>query len=274
MCFVCVCVCVCVCRRNGFGSYTIWCSQVLGVSYRDFGLVEQLVSRSKIISVYKAQPIIFGSVIFGMEDSTYLEDYIASIEFLPNDLRRDFELMREHDKDGTDVLRELYDCEQNFIQRAVRIVGENSYETNLEETTAKLNEINSLRQRAKQKMAQKVHLSSNMLKDLEKFIRKLDSDLTVFESELRTCGEFEQLSRGVEPGSDVSAQVIVFDISGSRLCVYVLSGCDQDKFCGNGDHFGQSDMLSCGSWHVRYCRYRQQQEILPAGVASGHVEPD
>jgi inhibitor of growth protein 4 len=139
-----------------------------------------------------------------MEESTYLEDFLSSIEFLPNDLRRDFELLREHDKDSCDTLRELYDCEQTFIQRAVRIVGENSYGTNSSETALKMNEIQSLRQRAKQRMAQKVHISSNMLKDLEKFIRKLDSDLTYFESELRTCGEFEQLSRGVEPGSDVS----------------------------------------------------------------------
>lgn len=145
-----------------------------------------------------------------MEESTYLEDYLSSIEFLPNDLRRDFELMREHDKECGDIVRELYDSEQQFIQRAVKIIGENSHEASKDETTTKMNEIMSLRQRAKQRTGQKVHLASNMLKDLEKFIRKLDSDLTFFESELRACGEFEQLSRGVEPGCDVSAMALIF----------------------------------------------------------------
>ena len=43
--------------------------------------------------------------------------------------------------------------------------------------------------------------------DLEKFIRKLDNDLTVFENELKGCGDFEQLTRGIDPGSEVAIKV-------------------------------------------------------------------
>ena len=33
-----------------------------------------------------------------MEETTILEEFLQSVELLPNDVRRDFELMREHDK--------------------------------------------------------------------------------------------------------------------------------------------------------------------------------
>ena len=142
-----------------------------------------------------------------MEDSTYLEDFLTSIEFLPNDLRRDFELMREYDKDSVDISRELKSSEQKFIQRAMKLGIGNAH--SLEESSALMESIKNTRLRAKERSAQKVHIASNVLKDLEKFIRKLDSDLVVFETELRNCGEFEVLSRGVEPGCDVSISVIV-----------------------------------------------------------------
>ena len=42
------------------------------------------------------------------EDSgTFIEDFINSTELLPNDIRRNSELMRELDKDSCDSAREI-----------------------------------------------------------------------------------------------------------------------------------------------------------------------
>jgi hypothetical protein len=59
--------------------------------------------------------------------------------------------------------------------------------------------------KSRAKLSQKVSIASNVLMDIDKFIRKLDTDLAFFETDLRGCGEFEQVSRGMEPGSDVSS---------------------------------------------------------------------
>ena len=36
-------------------------------------------------------------------EGTYLDDYIASVESLPNDIRRDFELVRDLDREAIDL---------------------------------------------------------------------------------------------------------------------------------------------------------------------------
>lgn len=140
------------------------------------------------------------------EDTTYLEDFLQSVELLPNDARRDFELMREQDKESIELTKELNGLEQQFLKALQRIVAEGKEETPEWKTQAanQLNEIRIVRQRVKDKVSQKIAVAASMLKDLDRFTRKLDTDLAFFETELRGCGEFEQLSRGVEPGSDVS----------------------------------------------------------------------
>ena len=41
------------------------------------------------------------------EGGTYLEDFLQSVELLPNDIRRDFELMRVLDKECCEATAEL-----------------------------------------------------------------------------------------------------------------------------------------------------------------------
>ena len=45
------------------------------------------------------------------ESGTYLEDFLQSVELLPNDVRRDFELMRTLDKDCIEMQNELVTLE-------------------------------------------------------------------------------------------------------------------------------------------------------------------
>jgi len=140
------------------------------------------------------------------ETTTYLEDFFQSVELLPNDVRRDFELMREHDKEFLDGVRELRESETEFINKLKR----KREQQQVEENVGLVNEfeaITNIYNRVKHRASQKTSLAVNMLADLEKFIRKLDSDLVFFETELRGCGEFEQLTRGFEPGSEVAVKV-------------------------------------------------------------------
>jgi len=45
------------------------------------------------------------------EGNTFLEDFIQSVELLPNDVRRDFELMRVLDRECTESQAELIKSE-------------------------------------------------------------------------------------------------------------------------------------------------------------------
>ena len=51
-------------------------------------------------------------------DSTYLEEFLLSIEGMPNDVRRDFELMRDLDRETLDLNRELVELEEKMVARA------------------------------------------------------------------------------------------------------------------------------------------------------------
>ena len=137
-----------------------------------------------------------------MEESTYLEDYLQSVELLPNDIRRDFEMMREHDRECVEGTRDINDAHARLLQILKNI---DSSDNNASNAINLYEQILNDYSRVKTRSSQKVHLAGNMLKDLEQYIRKLDMDLAFFEHDLRGCGEFEQLARGYDPGSEVSA---------------------------------------------------------------------
>lgn len=65
-----------------------------------------------------------------------------------------------------------------------------------------VNRIIFLRSLAKEKLAEKTAIAINMDKIIERFSRKLDTDLAFFETDLKGCGEFET-TKGAEPGSEV-----------------------------------------------------------------------
>ena len=110
--------------------------------------------------------------------------------------------MREHDRECCDGIRELNDA-QNVLLKDLKQKLADNVPVIASDFSSPLEEINSSYNRVKLRSAQKSSLAANMLNDLEKFIRKLDSDLAVFENELRGCGEFEQISKGIDPGSEV-----------------------------------------------------------------------
>jgi hypothetical protein len=87
-------------------------------------------------------------------------------------------------------------------QIAVDEVSRTEIENLRKTSEAYVNRILTLRQLAKQKHTEKTAIAINMDKIIERFSRKLDTDLAFFETDLKGCGEFET-TKGAEPGSEV-----------------------------------------------------------------------
>eukprot|EP01035_Chromulina_nebulosa_P021352 gene21352-27662_t len=49
------------------------------------------------------------------EGGTYLEEFITALEFVPNDIRGNFELIRELDKESIELNKELADLQSNYL---------------------------------------------------------------------------------------------------------------------------------------------------------------
>jgi hypothetical protein len=140
----------------------------------------------------------------GQESGTFLEDFIQSIELLPNDVRRNFGLMKELDRDATDIARECAELGSIFMKN----VTASGKRDKTEDDNKCIEEIVTKRRKAEQNMNEKIAIAEQTLEIVESFIRKMDTDLAVFENLLRGSGDFESI--GAEPGQEVK--------NGSLLC--------------------------------------------------------
>jgi hypothetical protein len=141
-----------------------------------------------------------------MEGSTFLEDFLSATELLPNDIRRDFELIRELDRDSKQHMTELTEAEKN-CNRVFKKKRSDGLALNMDVDDDFI-ALKDKRNRIRQKQEEKVAVASNMLGTVEKFVKKLESDLLIFETQLRGAGSFEQ--GGAEPGQEVSIRPDVY----------------------------------------------------------------
>lgn len=149
------------------------------------------------------------------DEGTYYENFLSAVELLPNDMRRDFELMKELDRESMDFNRDLIQREMEYLQKIKRakVVHDGSGTTVVNpvdaetELTKSLEEITTLRQRVKQRLSEKSGIAQNLLNDITKFCKKLDNDLVAFEGDLRAFGEIDDSIMNVigpAPGTDVA----------------------------------------------------------------------
>eukprot|EP01038_Epipyxis_sp_PR26KG_P017141 gene17141-23601_t len=147
------------------------------------------------------------------ESGTYLEDFLLSTELLPNDLRRDFELMKELDKECMELNKDLKEKEENYLskKRSYQHIDDsnnNNKEQLDEELIQSHKDMMLLRSKAKQKLSEKSAIALSMSNKIDQFTKKLDTDLAFFETELKGCGEFETaLPKGAEFGAEVAFKV-------------------------------------------------------------------
>jgi hypothetical protein len=103
-----------------------------------------------------------------MEGSTFLEDFLSATELLPNDIRRDFELMRELDRDSKQHMTELTEAEKN-CNRVFKKKRSDGLALNMDVDDDFI-ALKDKRNRIRQKQEEKVAVASNMLSTVEKFV--------------------------------------------------------------------------------------------------------
>eukprot|EP01031_Cornospumella_fuschlensis_P037638 gene37638-45723_t len=162
-----------------------------------------------------------------MEDNsgTYLEDFLLSLEIIPNHFRRECELLKELDKEVIELSRDLADLETVYIENLekvlarkkelkasypneykVKVSQDNEIAENNQENERMKQEIESLKERAAAKIAEKGAIVSNLITIMDQFSNKLDLDLVSFESELKGAGEYEAPS-GIQAETEVAFRI-------------------------------------------------------------------
>merc|ERR1719507_97144 len=109
----------------------------------------------------------------------YLEHYLDSLETLPGELRRNFtkmmnkEIMVQIDGTSDDYLRKVRDLSPT-------------------KRKAEMEKIQHMFKKAKELSDEKVNIAVATYEMIDKHIRKLDSDLAKFESEMKDKGRLSQ----------------------------------------------------------------------------------
>lgn len=116
-----------------------------------------------------------------MTSALYLEHYLDGLEHLPNELKRNFTLMRDLDSRAQDLMKSIDEKANEFMKQLV-----NTKETFPEdEKKEKLRAIQELFNKAKAYGDDKVQLAIQTYELVDKHIRRLDSDLARFEGEIQ-----------------------------------------------------------------------------------------
>lgn len=112
-----------------------------------------------------------------MANSLYLEQYLESIESLPYDLQRNFSLQRDLDQRAHDLLDEIDKLCEDYISKVRELPPSERKEF--------FTKIEGAFQKSREYGDDKVQLAVQTYEMVDKHIRRLDSDLTRFEEELK-----------------------------------------------------------------------------------------
>ncbi|XP_030072858.1 inhibitor of growth protein 5 [Microcaecilia unicolor] len=121
-----------------------------------------------------------------MATAMYLEHYLDSIENLPCELQRNFQLMRELDQRTEDKKAEIDSLAAQYIATVQSLSPEQRVEH--------LQWIQSAYSKCKEYSDDKVQLAMQTYEMVDKHIRRLDADLARFEADLKEkleCSDFE-----------------------------------------------------------------------------------
>ncbi|XP_053694523.1 inhibitor of growth protein 4 isoform X1 [Sabethes cyaneus] len=116
-----------------------------------------------------------------MTSALYLEHYLDGLEHLPNELKRNFTLMRDLDSRAQTLMKSIDEKANEFMKQLVN-TKENFPEDVKKE---KLRAIQELFNKAKEYGDDKVQLAIQTYELVDKHIRRLDSDLARFEGEIQ-----------------------------------------------------------------------------------------
>jgi len=112
-----------------------------------------------------------------MANSLYLEQYLESIESLPYDLQRNFSLQRDLDQRAHDLHDDIDKSCEEYISKVRELPPSERKEF--------FTKLESAFQKSRDYGDDKVQLAVQTYEMVDKHIRRLDSDLTRFEEELK-----------------------------------------------------------------------------------------
>jgi ribonucleotide reductase beta subunit family protein with ferritin-like domain len=96
--------------------------------------------------------------------------------------------MKELDRDSLEMLKDLRSMEQSYLQKLTK--------NRAMDDPIQLEAIEVLRNKIKQRLAEKTAIGRNLLHELNRFTHQLDTDLAFFETELKTYGYFDVAKKG------------------------------------------------------------------------------
>lgn len=114
----------------------------------------------------------------------YLEQYLDSLENLPSELKKNFNKMQDLDTKNKDILVDIDTASDEYL-RKVRDLSPTKRKAEMEK-------IQRMFKKAKEISDDKVNIAVNTYELVDKHIRKLDSDLAKFESEMKEKGRLSQ----------------------------------------------------------------------------------
>ncbi|XP_013418950.1 inhibitor of growth protein 4 isoform X2 [Lingula anatina] len=112
-----------------------------------------------------------------MATAMYLEHYLDSLECLPMELQRNFNLMRDLDQRSQDVLKDIDKMSEEYLKNVKHYSSD--------KRTKQMDNIKKLFGKSREYGDDKVQLAMQTYEMVDKHIRRLDSDLARFEAELK-----------------------------------------------------------------------------------------
>ncbi|XP_037512516.1 inhibitor of growth protein 4 isoform X2 [Rhipicephalus sanguineus] len=112
-----------------------------------------------------------------MATAVYLEHYLDSLETLPSELQRNFNLMRDLDTRVQGLSKNIEKLSQAYMSNAKNYTAA--------ERTEHLENVRKMFEKAKEYGDDKVQLAMQTYEMVDKHIRRLDADLARFEAELK-----------------------------------------------------------------------------------------
>ncbi|XP_067658438.1 inhibitor of growth protein 4-like [Haliotis asinina] len=112
-----------------------------------------------------------------MATAMYLEHYLDSLESLPSELQRNFNLMRDLDQRSQELLKQIDHLAEEYLDNVRGMLPE--------KRTDHLESITKLFSKSKEFGDDKVQLAMQTYEMVDKHIRKLDADLARFEADLK-----------------------------------------------------------------------------------------
>jgi len=129
-----------------------------------------------------------------MANSLYLEQYLESIESLPYDLQRNFSLQRDLDQRAHDLHDDIDKLCEEYISKVRELPPSERKEF--------FEKLEGAFQKSRDYGDDKVQLAIQTYEMVDKHIRRLDSDLTRFEEELKVQRQQERAAAGSSSNDD------------------------------------------------------------------------